>query len=71
MEIRTRIIYDYGRLNFVQELKELSPETPAPTDAEWVAIQSQLQNDINTIADALALKYISDHIGNHILKEGK
>ena len=66
MEIRTRIIYDYGRSNFEQELQELSPETPAPTDAEWVTIQAQLQEDISAVADAFALKYIATHIGNHI-----
>jgi hypothetical protein len=50
-EVRTRIIYDYGRWDFEQELLDyLGEDHPLPTDEEWVAIQESLQLSLNESA---------------------
>ena len=50
-EVRTRIIYDYGRWDFETELLDyIGKDTPPPTDEEWVAIQAGIQFAINEAA---------------------
>jgi hypothetical protein len=49
-EVRTRIIYDYGRYDFEQELEEYLGVTQVPTDEEWVQIQAGIQFAINESA---------------------
>lgn len=53
-EIRTRVIYDYGRWDYEQELKDyVGEDTPLPTDEEWVSIQEGIQFAINESAWAI------------------
>jgi hypothetical protein len=50
-EVRTRVIYDYGRWDFETELKDYADESaPIPTDEEWVKIQAGIQHAINESA---------------------
>ena len=65
MEIRTMVVYEYTRWDFETELDELSSTTPAPTDEEWVAIQNDLQEEINDAVDAIIRQYLYRHINKH------
>lgn len=66
-EVRTRVIYDYGRWDFEQELLNYAGAGSAlPTDEEWVVIQAGLQFAINESADAI----IRDAIHLYSNKEG-
>jgi hypothetical protein len=50
-EIRTRVIYDYGRFDFEQDLLDYAGEnTPLPNDEEWSLIQAGMQFAFNEAA---------------------
>lgn len=50
-EVRTRVIYDYGRWDFENELRDYAGESiPIPNDEEWVQIQAGIQYAINESA---------------------
>lgn len=59
-EVRTRVIYDYGRWDFEQELQSLGVRPP--TDEEWQNLQAGMQFAINESADAIVRDTITDHI---------
>ena len=53
-EVRTRVIYDYGRWDYENELRDYAGESvPIPTDEEWVRIQAGIQFAINESAWAI------------------
>ena len=65
-EVRTRIIYDYGRWDFEQELLDyLGENTPLPTDQEWVAIQDGIQSAINESAWNIIRDSMIDYANKH------
>ncbi|CAB4137633.1 hypothetical protein UFOVP325_56 [uncultured Caudovirales phage] len=69
MEIRTMVVYEYTRFDFEYELDELSSQlsstTPVPTDEEWVAIQNDLQKEVNDAVDAIIRQHLYNHINYH------
>ena len=54
-EVRTRVIYDYGRWDFESELRDYANDesVPIPTDEDWVKIQAGIQYAINESAWAI------------------
>ena len=75
-ELRTRIIYDYGRWDFEQEVEDYAGGLGVK-DAEWATIQADLQEALNLVADALVRdavhKFLSEHkvLGFYPIKESK
>ena len=59
-EIPTRIIYDYGRWDFEQEVYDYAGDTaPIPNDEEWVKIQEDLVKQISDTADSIVREHIT------------
>jgi hypothetical protein len=65
MEIRTMVVYEYTRWDFEVELDELSSTSPVPTDEEWVAIQNDLQKEMNDAVDSIIREHLYRHINKH------
>lgn len=62
-EVRTRIIYDYGRWDFEQEIYDYAGDNaPIPTDAEWVEIQASLVQQISDTADSIVREHIYTYL---------
>jgi hypothetical protein len=69
-EVRTRIIYDYGRWDFETELQDyIGKDTPPPTDEEWVEIQAGMQFALNESAWNIVRDAMFDLINKRAKKE--